>query len=457
MRKNKRFLAMLLVMTLALAACAPAAQAPAPAPAAPAPAAAAPAPAPAAAADDDADDDGDLIQMSIHLLGITDDQIAAHVAAGDLDDPSPTYYRLMREGIEAIPGIQVTFEDWGWAETLDTRQRTMIAAGDIPHIVGGEIFMPAYANEGILYPLPPDIVDMVVDSFLIRDLNGIPVAVAGAASVFVLIYNRDLLEAAGFDRAPTTWDEWQDMSDRITAVGNGDFWGGGVPSFPHAGGALRATPFFRQLGTDFFHNGQLQLDNPDLHRALQFIRDMDRNLPPGLGNLTDEGPMWNAFEVDQVLAFAVNGLWGVAAAERNGMNWGVAPLPMPAGGVEGNCLVGATFYGVPRNAPHPDISFEMIRIMLSEEVQIHNFGRGRATPLRSLQARRYLFEDDVAMAVAMDAVASGDFSTLASFPRNDAQIWELINTQVLARTTMTDTPIEEITSDAQRQIDLLLQ
>ncbi|MCL2217863.1 MAG: extracellular solute-binding protein, partial [Defluviitaleaceae bacterium] len=346
--------------------------------------------------------------------------------------------------------------DWGWAETLDTAQRTRIAAGDVPHIVGGEVFMPVYAAEGILYPLPQDIVDSVVPSALLHDNNGVPVAViGGGGSVFMLFYNRDILEAAGFSNPPATWDEWRHQSRVITETVPGA-WGGGVPSFPHAGGALRATPFFRQLGVDFFQDGRVMLDDPRLHQSLEFIRYMDQFLPPGLGNSADEGPLWDAFEQDQIIAFVVNGTWQVGGAERNDMNWGVAPLPLPTGGQYGNCFVGVTFFGVPRGAPHPDISFDLIRVTLRPEVSAESFRNNRASPVRALHARTDLFGHSEALTVAMGAFYEGGFSGLVSFPRNSADIWDLINNQVLARTTMTNDPIPTITDDALRQVNMLL-
>lgn len=404
--------------------------------------------------------DTDGITLIIPYLGLTDDQIAIAQELGEMDTPYNLFMYNVRRTIEAeMPNADVQFVDWGWAESLDSQQRARIMAGDPSDLVVGEIFMPTYANEGILYPLPQDIVDMVNPSFLINDPDGNPVAVAARATVFMLFYNKDLMEAAGLDpnAPPRTWEEWQYQSDRITAAGNGEFWGGGVPSFPHAGGALRATPFFRQMGTDFFMDGQVRLDDPNLHTALEFIREMNRNLPPGLGNAASEDPMWNAFEQTQNIAFVVNGTWQAGGAERNNMNWGVAPLPIPAGGQEGNCLVAAFYMAVPRGVSNPEASFDVIRVALREEYSRFWLDDPVASPLRSIIDNRATYAaHSAALATAMDALAGGQVSGLATFPANDSQIWEIVNTQILARTTITEDPIETITQDALRQIQTLL-
>lgn len=52
----------------------------------------------------------------------------------------------------------------------------------------------------------------------------------------------------------------------------------------------------------------------------------------------------------------------------------------------------------------------------------------------------------------MQVIKDGTYSGLANFPKNDASIWEIINQNVLARTTMTEDPIDVICREAQEQI-----
>jgi len=403
--------------------------------------------------------DGETISLVVPYLGLTDEQIELAESLDEMDTPYNRFmYGLRREAETAMAaqGAEVEFVDWGWAETLDAQQRSLIAAGDAPDIVVGEIFMPTYAAEDILLPLPQDIVDSVNPSFFVFNNNGEAVAVAARASVFSLFYNRDLLEEAGFDAPPTTWDEFQSMSEAITEAGDGDFFGGGVPSFPHAGGALRATPFFRQMGTDFIVDGELQLESQELIDTLYFIREMNRNLPLGLGNAASEDPMWNAFEVEQNIGFVINGTWQAGGAERNDMNWGVAPLPIPDGGVEGNCLVAAMYMAVPRDATHPELSFDIIRIALQESLSEIWLDDSVPSPRQDIIDDTTRWADNETLAVAIEAVSTGEVSGLATFPANDTQIWEIINTQVLARTTMTEDPIATIVAEAAAQIETLI-
>ena len=101
---------------------------------------------------------------------------------------------------------------------MDQKQRAAITAGDPPSVVAGETFMPTYANSGILEPLPQDIVDAVNPSFLIKDKNGVPMAVAHKASIFMLFYNKKLLADAGLDPEAEikTWEDWQNAARTVT-------------------------------------------------------------------------------------------------------------------------------------------------------------------------------------------------------------------------------------------------
>ena len=407
---------------------------------------------------------GEKIKLIAPVIAYNDDQIAAANKKAEEDgleiSATTKYYMGVRETIkEEHPEYEVEYVDWGWAETLDQKQRSLIAAGSPSDIVSGEIFIPIYANEGILEPLPQDIVDSVDPAFLIYDPDGKAVAVAHKASVFMLFYNKDLMTKAGLDpeTPPTTWEEFKEMSDTITAAGNGDFYGGGIPTFPHAGGSLRATPFFRQNGTDFSIDGQSNLEDPALIETLEFIREMNNNYPPALGNNSDEGPMWNAFEKDQNLAFVINGSWQAFGAERNGVNWGVAPLPIPEGGTDGNCLVGAVYNAVPKAAKNKEASFNLIRAALKEENQKLWLDEVVAVPLKSIIDDPSNYEDNATLATAFEVVKSGGVKGLATFDKNDAQVWEIINSKVLARTTMTNDPIEQIVKDANKEITPLLK
>lgn len=411
---------------------------------------------------------GDEIKLAVVMLGYNDAQIEAANAKEEGLSSSDKYYMGVRETAEEkYPDVTFEWNDWGWAETLDQKQRAAISAGNYPSCIAGESFIPTYANGGILQVVPDSVLEGIDKSFVYYGADEKPYAVAYKTSVFMLFYNKDLLEKAGLDpdTPPKTWSEWQDMSAKITEAGAGEYWGGGIPSFPHNGGALRATPFFRQLGTDFGGGDEINLDDPKVQEVLQFIRTMNEYFPPGLGNNVDEGPMWNAFEKvgEQNLAFAVNGTWQESSAIRNGVNVGVAPLPLPdEGGEVGNCLVGTVYIGVPVGVSEAETKafWDFYRnVCLSEELLKNWIDDNTAVPLSSLLEDESLYEGEgkAGIRVAVESLLAGTFTGQTAFAKNDSQVWEIINQQVLARVTMTDDPIDQICSEAQAQISGLLK
>lgn len=398
------------------------------------------------------------IKLTIPYLGLTAEEqakIDANLAEGkELTGRNRFDMAVMESIATKYPDWEVEYADWGWAETLDQKQRSLIAAGNVPDIVIGETFIPTYALEGILEPLPQDIVDSVYPSMLVYDKEGNAVAVAYSTSTFLLFYNKTLLEQCGYTEEQVqnmTWDEWQAISDDITAQGNGEFWGGGIPTFPHAGGSLRVTPFLRMMGTDFGVDYAQNLSDPKLQEVLEFVREMDKNFPQGIGNGTDENPLWNMF-AEGTLAFGINGCYQVE--NQYDIEWGVTDLPVPEEGADGNCLVGSAFIAVPKGAPNIEASFNVVRETLAPE-HAQLMVTARAVGTKEIVDNPEYWEDLPAINLVEPTLVSGNYSGVAVFEKNSSSVWDIIHQNVLARTTMTDDPIEEICNDAIALIDAL--
>ncbi len=368
---------------------------------------------------------------------------------------------LRTDAVKSLyPDLKVDYQDWGWAEQLDQKQRAAILSGNAPDIVHGEAFMPTYANMDILTPLPQDIIDEVEPAFLIKNAKGEPVAVSPKGNIFLLYYNKDLMKAAGIDpETPiTTWDDWKKISDQITANGKGKVFGGGIPTHPTTGGALRATAFIRQLGADFIKEGVVTINTPEMIKALQFIRDMNANYPAGIGNNPDEGPLYSMFNDTQTLFSVVNGTWQTGDSKKKNVNIGVTTLPVSADGSSNNCLVGFDYYGVPKTSEHQDAAFDVIRAFLTKDVA-ESIVKNDITPCANKEVLNASETSaiDPSLAQAIKAIKAGNVTGLVAFEKNDSQIWNIIDTELLARTTMTEDSIETIVADAQKKVEELLK
>ncbi|MEK0314698.1 ABC transporter substrate-binding protein [Cohnella sp. 56] len=369
---------------------------------------------------------------------------------------------LTRSAIEKDhPNYKVDFQNWGWAEDLDRKQRAAILSGSVPDIVHGETFMPIYASEDILTPLPDDIVSAVNPNFLIQNKSGQPVAVSPKGNVFLLFYNKDLLQQSGIDPETVqlaTWDDWKSASDKVTASGGGKSFGGGIPSHPHAGGALRLTAFIRSVGADWGGGDQVTIDTPEMAKALQFVRDMDHNYPKGIGNGTDEGPLYKMFNEDKTLGFVVNGTWQAGDAIKNNLNYGVVSLPVAPGGVVANTLVGFDYYGVTNGSKNKEQAFDIIRTMLKKDI-LGAASKHDITPpaTTELQSDADLLAVSPILKAGIETITKGELKGLPVFNKNNAQIWDVIDTKVIARATMTGDAIDKILKEGQAEAEQLLK
>ena len=154
----------------------------------------------------------------------------------------------------------------------------------------------------------------------------------------------------------------------------------------------------------------------------------------------------------------VQGNWETVTLKNTDIDWGACPLPLPEGGKIGNCLVGAVYLGVPKAAENKEDCFNLIRVtLLKEQGLIMMNEAGRVPPNKEILADRSLYEEDPYMTMAVEEVEKGSFGGLPCFAKNDASIWEIINQQVLAGAMMNETPIEELCTEAQKDIELLLK
>ena len=121
-----------------------------------------------------------------------------------------------------------------------TKLQAAVSGGNAPHVVQIEITRVGfYAEEGLLMDLAP--FDEADDEFNAEDMyagvmdfswyDGKLVSLPNGRSCPVMYYNADALKAAGFEKAPETWDELRAASKAVCKDGSlgygislGDSW-----------------------------------------------------------------------------------------------------------------------------------------------------------------------------------------------------------------------------------------
>lgn len=213
----------------------------------------------------------------------------------------------------------------------------------------------------------------------------------------VLFYNRDLLKAGGFTdadgnaRPPRNWDELKEAAVKLTKKdSNGNLLNVGfIPNYGNSWLYL----FGWQNGGEFMSaDGRTcTLNDPLIAEALDWIT----GVYDALGGRATVESFISTFQpgaLDPFLNGKValfiqgDGYLGTIARYAPDLNFGVAAAPMPKQ-YEGKPLTwsGGFSWAIPRGAAHPEVAWEFVRWMVSEEAtmldnqvrQRYNRARGR--------------------------------------------------------------------------------
>ncbi|HHW49486.1 MAG TPA: extracellular solute-binding protein [Clostridiaceae bacterium] len=361
-----------------------------------------------------------------------------------------------------FPGITINYVDKGWADVL--RENLMLATmgGNSPDVGVGEDFIPEFARIGALTELPQEMAkDLAEGPISAAWHDGKLYAVASMTGVLGLVYNKDVLHKAGLTEndIPKTWDEWLDVSRKITEAGKGEFYGTVVQN-NQLGGTFRIIPFIRQLGGDYTTPdwSKVTFNTPEVLKALTFLRELSKTAPPGSTSLNDEGALYVMVNTGKV-CFYVNGPWFIAwsKSQTPAGNIGYAPLPLPEGGKRANVIIGNTLWYVLKQSKNQEAAIEFVRILASREYQEKMSVATSRLPANIEAAKNpELLQKVPEMAVYAEIVANEPASPLPVYPKNGPKIWETWY-KVQDVVLISDNPIEKALEEAQKTAEELLK
>jgi multiple sugar transport system substrate-binding protein len=246
---------------------------------------------------------------------------------------------------------------------------TQIAAGKGPDIVRLEPPKVAqYITNGWLAPLDDVITDANAGDFFQNTLDaasidGIPYAVPQDVSTLALFYRTDMLEAAGIETPPTTWDEFVADAEALTQGGNygTGLWGGW--------GAYEFYPWLWQSGAEVLNEDGTEavFNTPDAVSALQLWTDLQATaMPAGMATATEDD-VRGAF-VNGNLAMFTSGPYMTSILEEAGIGdvWAVAPLPE---GKIAASVLGGMDLAVLNNSKNQEAAKDFLIWLIQDDVQ----------------------------------------------------------------------------------------
>ncbi|QNK54961.1 extracellular solute-binding protein [Paenibacillus sp. PAMC21692] len=370
------------------------------------------------------------------------------------------YEYIQGEMEKKFPGIIIDYVGKGWGD--DLRQNLMLAvmAGNPPDVSFGEDFVPELAKLGALSEVPADFTTDLADGPMeAAKFEDKIYAVSGMTGIFALMYNKDVMTKAGLnpDAPPQTWDEWLDMSKKITEAGKGEYFGSVVQT-TGLGGTFRIAPFMRQLGGDLTSpdSEKITFQSPENVKALSFLKELSLTAPSGSTALNDENALYNLVHHGKA-AFGVAGPWHISWSQNEKCNCGFAPLPVPEDGERANVIVGNTLWFVLKQSKNQEAGMEYLRIIASKEYQEKfAIASGRMPSNKLAIANTELVELVPELAVYGEIVANEQAGPLPSYPKNGPKIWEAWH-KAQESVLIGDKSIEESLAEAQKTAEDLLK
>ncbi|MFC9324380.1 ABC transporter substrate-binding protein [Kitasatospora sp. NPDC057015] len=282
---------------------------------------------------------------------------------------------------EQQTGIKVNLEVVPWSDLLN-RILAATASGQGPDVLNiGNTWSASLQATGALLPFDEATFGKIggKDRFLPSTIASAgaagkdPAAVPLYSMAYGLYYNKKMFAAAGIDKAPATWDEFQADAAKLTKDGKYGLAieGGNVSENVH-----HAFTFGKQNGADFFDaSGKPKFDSPEAVKAIKQYVDFiakDKVAAPGNAEYSN-----NQTLSDFATGKAAMIMWQSAGAnlKSQGMNpedYGVAPIPIQAGATGDKAIksmVAGINLAVFKNSKNLDGSLQFVKFMTSNEEQ----------------------------------------------------------------------------------------
>jgi N,N'-diacetylchitobiose transport system substrate-binding protein len=315
---------------------------------------------------------------------------------------------------EQNPGSTLTIEEQAWEGLVERLTTSLASPEESPDVVEvGNTQAPTFTNVGAFAPLSSDqLAELGGDDLLpgfveAGTADGVTSAVPLYAGSKVVFYRTDLFEAAGLE-VPTTLDEFVAAAETLTeASDNPNFsgfhfpgadWRNGVAFVWDAGGDLAV-----QDG-DAWAGG---LSSAESQAGLEVAQRLfaTSNAPKD----GDEAETWIPWCADEIGMLSAPGwAYGVIQDAEAGCpgtpaadNIGVFALPGSAGAAP--VLLGGSNVAISANSQHPELAYELLKLIASDEFQAMYATNGLTPAKLSLTSA---MEDNETNAAAIAAAAT---------------------------------------------------
>jgi multiple sugar transport system substrate-binding protein len=266
--------------------------------------------------------------------------------------------------------VKVTAVPW---ESAHDKISTAIAAGEGPDVsLIGTTWMGEFAEAGGLMPTPEGLVeetDYFPGAWQSTEVGGTSYGVPWYVETRVLFYRTDLAKKAGWDEAPTNWDDLKQFAKDLEAKGGAKY---GLNLQPGQTGSWQSyLPFAWTDGATLTNEEgtEYTIDSPEMAEALDYYTSyFDDGL--SLTRTLDPGELESGFAKGTFGSF-ISGPWHTGLVEDAGLDedqYAVAPLPGKDEGM-GTSFVGGGDLAVFQDSDNPDGAWKFVQWLSEPEVQ----------------------------------------------------------------------------------------
>jgi multiple sugar transport system substrate-binding protein len=263
--------------------------------------------------------------------------------------------------------IDIEVQSIPWDQAHD-KLLTAVASGKGPDIVQmGTSWMPEFADAGVLSDLskyvekypnlnPDNFYEGALQSTKYKDkMVGIPWYIESR----VLYYRKDLAKQVGYDKPPKNWDEFLDISKKLSARGDNLY---GIDM--NLKDQFFATTYAWQNGWKF-DNANPKFNTKEFKETIKYLKQFyDGGLTPKKSDMD----IVQAFK-EGILPMFISGPWITKPLKEANIEgeWGVATLP---GNKTNTSFMGGSNLVLFENSKNKDKAVEFISYMADEKNQM---------------------------------------------------------------------------------------